>query len=156
VNASSTDGQWNIPDLSGSDMLGQAPLRAPSVFNFFRPGYVPPHTGMADAGLVAPEFQITNESSVMGYANFLLGIMPFGAAGILPDYTRWLTMADDPPTLVDQLNLYLTGRVLSGSTVATVVQGVSAITGSSPNERLNRVIAAFYLIMCCPEYLVQR
>ncbi|RZK99651.1 MAG: DUF1800 family protein, partial [Rubrivivax sp.] len=156
VNVSSTDGAWRFPDLSGSDQLGQAPLRSPSVFNFFRPGYVPPNTAVARMGLVAPEFQVTNESSVMGYANFLLGIMPFGGNGILPHYDAWLALADNPARLVDQLNLHLSGRVLSPATVSTVVAGVSAILGTSPNERLNRVVAAFFLIMCCPEYLVQR
>jgi len=156
VNVSSTDGQWRFPDLSGSDQLGQAPLRSPSVFNFFRPGYVPPNTAIATKGLVAPEFQITNESSVMGYANFLLRIMPFGGNGILPNYDTWLAMADQPARLVDQLNLHLTGRVLSPVTVDTVVVGVNSILGTSTNERRNRVVAAFFLIMCCPEYLVQR
>ncbi|MGH6645681.1 DUF1800 domain-containing protein [Aquabacterium sp.] len=156
VNVSSTDGAWRFPDLSSSDQLGQAPLRSPSVFNFFRPGYVPPNTAIAKMGLVAPEFQVTNESSVMGYANFLLRIMPFGGNGIMPNYEAWLAMADQPARLVDQLNLHLTGRVLSPATVDTVVAGVASILGTSPNERLNRVVAAFFLIMCCPEYLVQR
>ena len=117
---------------------------------------MPPNTAMAKQGLVAPEFQITNESSVMGYANFLLRIMPFGGNGILPNYDIWLAMADQPARLVDQLNLHLSGRVLSPATVDTVVVGVSSILGTSPSERLNRVVAAFFLIMCCPEYLVQR
>ncbi len=156
TNISSTDGQWSFPDTSGSDRLGQAPLRAPSVFNFFRPGYVPPHTAISAQGLVAPEFQITNESSVMGYANFLMSVLPQGGNGLLPQYDRWLAMADDVPALVDQLNLYLSGRTLSADTVATVVSGARAVLGTSTNQRRDRVITAFFLIMCCPEYLVQR
>lgn len=154
--ATSTDGQWNVPDLSGSDMIGQAPLRAPSVFNFFRPGYVPPNSEVARLGLVAPEFQVTNESTVIGYANFLRMVLPFGGGGILPNYEDWLAHADDVPTLVDQLDLHLTGRMLSRPTLDTIVQGVSSITGQSNNERRNRVLAAFFLVMTCPEYLVQR
>jgi len=154
--ATSTDGQWNVPDLSGSHMIGQAPLRAPSVFNFFRPGYVPPNSEVARLGLVAPEFQVTNESTVIGYANFLRHVLPFGGSGILPNYEDWLVHADDVPTLVAQLDLHLTGRMLSGATLETIVQGVSSITGQSNNERRNRVLAAFFLVMTCPEYLVQR
>lgn len=156
VDVSSTDGAWRFPDLSGSDTLGQAPLRSPSVFNFFRPGHVPPNTLIASKGLVAPEFQIVNESTVMGYANFLLRIMPFGGSGILPNYGPWLALADQPAQLVDKLNLHLSGRVLSPATVDTIVAGVASILGTSANERLNRVVAAFFLIMSCPEYLVQR
>ena len=154
--ATSTDGQWNVPDVSGSDMIGQAPLRSPSVFNFFRPGYVPPNSEVARRGMVAPELQITNESTVIGYANFLRQVLPFGGGGILPNYEDWLLHADDVPTLVDKLDLHLTGRMLSRATLDTIVQGVGSITGQSNNERRNRVLAAFFLVMTCPEYLVQR
>ena len=49
----------------------QAPLRAPSVFNFFRHGYVAPGTETGAAGMTAPELQIVNASSTPGYANFM-------------------------------------------------------------------------------------
>lgn len=48
----------------------QRPLGSPSVFNFFQPDYQP--IGPIDsAGLVAPEFQITNSVTIVGYANRL-------------------------------------------------------------------------------------
>ena len=63
---------WAIGNTSNaSTRLGQSPLRSPSVFNFFRPGYVPPNSAIASAALVAPEFQITNESTVVGAVNYL-------------------------------------------------------------------------------------
>jgi hypothetical protein len=49
--------------------VGQTPFMAPSVFNFFRPGYVPPQSSTATAGKVAPELQLVNEVSVTGYVN---------------------------------------------------------------------------------------
>lgn len=149
--------EWNVLDLSASDQLGQAPLRAPSVFNFYRPGYVPPNTAVAKQGLVAPEFQITHESSVVGYLNFLWEAFVTGGWGrVTLDYRDFLPLADDAPALVDRLNLHLTGRTLSATTVSTIVQGVQSILGTGAAERLNRVLAAFYLIMVSPEYLVQR
>ncbi|MGE9291934.1 MAG: DUF1800 family protein, partial [Puniceicoccales bacterium] len=42
------------------DSYGMTPLSSPSVFNFFSPDYQPSGPSK-DAGLVAPEFQITNE-----------------------------------------------------------------------------------------------
>ena len=45
-------------------------LRSPSGFNFFRPGYVPPNTGIGSASLVAPECQITDEATGEGCRNF--------------------------------------------------------------------------------------
>jgi uncharacterized protein (DUF1800 family) len=45
---------WRIGPLSDpATALGQSPLRSPSVFNFYRPGYVPPNTSIARAKLVA-------------------------------------------------------------------------------------------------------
>ena len=72
AEVASDNGAYQIDDLSATDtMLGQSPLRSPSVFNFFRPGYVPPNTAIADAGKQAPEFQLHNESSTAGYINFM-------------------------------------------------------------------------------------
>jgi Protein of unknown function (DUF1800) len=38
----------------------QMPFTSPSVFNFYRPGFVPPRTRIAELGLVAPELQATS------------------------------------------------------------------------------------------------
>ena len=45
--------------------LGEMSLRSPTVFNWFAPGYVPPGTTIAQAGLVAPEMQMTNVTTVV-------------------------------------------------------------------------------------------
>ncbi|MDQ3621372.1 MAG: DUF1800 family protein [Verrucomicrobiota bacterium] len=49
--------------------LGQIPLRAPTVFNWFPPDYNPGGV-IASAGLVAPELRLTNESSVIQAINY--------------------------------------------------------------------------------------
>jgi uncharacterized protein (DUF1800 family) len=63
---------WKLGDLSSTTSgLGQSPLHSPSVFNFFRPGYVPPGTTLAQSQSTAPEFQLVNETSVGGYVNYM-------------------------------------------------------------------------------------
>lgn len=57
---------------------GQAPLYAPSVFNYFRPGYTPPQGAAASKGMVVPEMQLVNESSVTGYVNAVLDLLTKG------------------------------------------------------------------------------
>jgi uncharacterized protein (DUF1800 family) len=153
----SLDGRWEIGNLSGAGLLGQSPLQSPSVFNFFRPGYVPPNTVVAAAGLVAPEFQLTDESSVVSYANFMLRTLDgVAGAGIALSYADWLGMAADAPRLVDQLNLVLTGRALAASTVKLIEQAVTSLPASDPMQQRKRVLAAFYLMLTSPDYLVQR
>lgn len=55
-------------DGGGTVALGQTPLKAPSVFNWFLPDYKPGGL-IASYGKVAPEFQIATESSVFQNVN---------------------------------------------------------------------------------------
>lgn len=50
--------------------LGQSPLAAPSVFNWFLPDYTVPGS-LSEAGLVSPEFQIATETNVVNRINRL-------------------------------------------------------------------------------------
>lgn len=157
----SASGAWKIGDLSNAGtQLGQSPLRAPSVFNYFRPGYVYPSTTMG-AGKVAPEFQIVNESSVGGYLNYIMGVIDSGIASgdIKASYTTELTLVLDPTALVNRLNLLLCAGQLSGATRTTIVNTLSATavtSGSSATVKRNRVCAAVLMVMACAEYLVQK
>ncbi len=58
----------NAMDGSGTNALGQTPLKAPTVFNWFLPDYQPGGL-IASFGLFAPEFQIATESSVFQNIN---------------------------------------------------------------------------------------
>lgn len=155
VQPQSADGLWNVGDLSASDRLGQSPLRSPSVFNFFRPAYVPAQSPLAQQGLVAPEFQITDECTVIGYANFMFQVLPYGAAGVAANYADWLPLANDPAALVDRINLLFTGRTLSATLVADLVAAVSTLPMSLNDGALRRVVTAMLIVLCSPEYLVQ-
>jgi uncharacterized protein (DUF1800 family) len=155
--ANSPSGAWAIPNTSDpGTRLGQSPLRAGSVFNFFRPGYVPPNSALGARGLVAPELQITNESSVVGYANYLQSVIGGGIADVKADYAAWLPLAATPAALVDQLNLTLAAGQLAADTVAAIVAAVSSIAASTDAGRANRLYAAITLVMTAPEYLVQK
>ena len=156
-NATSAAGTWKIYDLSDpASRLAQSPLRSPSVFNYFRPGYTPPNTAIASAGLVAPEFQITNEPTVAGYLNFMQSVIANGIADVKPDYTTELSLAGDPTALVKQINLLLAANQVSATTEAGIIAAVASISASTPAGQLNRVRAAILLVMACPEYLVQK
>ena len=160
VGITSTDNEWIIYDLSPSDnALGQSPLRSPSVFNFFRPGYVPPNTAIATAAKQAPEFQILNETTTAGYLNFMQNVTRNGYINVKPTYTALLPIAHDVPAVVAYLNLRLTANQLSTQTL-TVLQAVLVafnITAASADaNKLNMLATACFLIMASPEYLVQK
>ena len=172
----SAQGSWKVFDTSNSDRLGQAPLRAPSVFNFFRPGYVPPNTPLAASKSPAPEFQLVNEQSVCNYLNFMTivinwqGLPVYDADkryidtavesfDISVDYSKEIAIAEDAVKLVNRLNLLLCAGQLSQSSIDVMVQALSSkpITQSSPEtEKSSRVRGAIFMVMAANEYLIQK
>ena len=173
----SAQGSWKIDDLSNpATQLGQSPMRAPSVFNFFRPGYVPPSSALSASKTPAPEFQLVNESSVSGYLNYMQSVVKngFGVRGpelaqrvstgspvfdMAPDYSAELAIAGDTIALVVRLNVLLCAGQLSTATVQTITAALNAtpLVPTSPDSaRLDRVAAAVLLVMASSEYLVQK
>jgi len=152
---------WRIGDLSNpATQLGQSPLRSPSVFNFFRPGYVPPSTALATSRQVAPEFQIVTESSVGGYLNYMQERIRNGVnTDMVAAYVQELALVMDSAALVRRLNLLLTAGQLSASTQALITNAVATLpvtATSTDSARRNRVAAAVLLVMASAEYLVQK
>jgi uncharacterized protein (DUF1800 family) len=156
----SSTGAWEIYDLSSADWgLGQSPLRSPSVFNFFRPGYVPPQTAIASAGDVAPEFQLHNETTTAGYINFFTSVMRDGYNDLQPDYTAMLAKVTDSRALLDWMNLHLSANQVSAATITRMKTALDAdpVTAASTNDaKLDRICNAILLLMSCPEYLIQK
>jgi uncharacterized protein (DUF1800 family) len=156
-SAASPGDDWAMGNTSDpSEGLGQGPLRSPSVFNFFRPGYVPPNTAIADADLVAPEFQITSESSVVGYLNFFQRLLEGGVGDLTADYGSLLPLADSAASLADELNLVLAANRLGNDTLATIVAAIDSMPKGTEASGLNRIKAALMLVMAAPENLVQK
>lgn len=146
--ATSNSGNWTTGDTSSStNRLAQAMGRSPSVFNFFRPGYTPPNTPIATAGLVAPELQITNEISVVGYVNYMQSVVN-NTTDLRTDYGSISGIAGDSAALVDRVNLWLAAGQLSSATVTAIRTAVD----SSSNTN-NRIAIAVLLTMASPEFL---
>ncbi len=159
--ARSTSGNWLIGDLTDpANALGQSPLRSPSVFNFFRPGYFPANTEIANRNLLAPEFQLVNETSVAGYINFLeRAVAGTRFADIPLDYSAEVAIAQDSTQLLDRLDLLLTGKQLSASvrdTIRAAMEDVVLTAASTNADRLRRVHIGVTLILASSDYLIQK
>ncbi len=158
---------WNLEDPVES--IGQNPLRAPSVFNWYRPDYSPPGT-ILGMGLVAPEFQITHETTVTGYTNFVTKTaddMTESGRAIMANYgpvdeylagdvSAELALADQPDALIDRLNLLLLYGKMTPSLRSKVKQAINNIALTENRARDNRVAVATALIMASPQYVVQK
>ena len=161
--ATSRTGNWTIANLSNpGTSLGQSPLRAPSVFNFYRPGYVPANTAIATNALVAPEFQIVTEVSVAGYINFMastIGSVNGVNNDVKATYTRELAIVSDTAALLNRLSLLLSGNQLTDTTKATIKAALDATTVTDTSalaDKERRVYLATLLVFASPDYLVQK
>ena len=157
-SANSPSGAWAIGDLSDpASRLGQSPMRSGSVFNFFQPGYVPPNTSISAQGLTGPEFQITDETSVAGYINFMQRAIVGSSVGDLTaDYSSLLALVGDSAALLYEINQVLAGSQLSAATLSTLQAAIDTISISTSAGQLNRIHAALTLVLASPEYIVQR
>ncbi len=153
---------WKIGNLSGTaNQLGQSPLRSPSVFNFFRPGYVPPGTALVEGGQVAPEFQLVNETTVGGYLNFMQGAIQNGFASkdVVATYAAEKALVLEPAKLVQRLNLLMAANQLPADTLKLITDALAqpAVTATSTDTvKANRVYAAVLMVMASAEYLIQK
>lgn len=176
-NARSPSG-WYYLDAFTLDHV-QEPLKAPSVFNYYLPTYAPPGA-IAQAGLVAPEFQIINASSGVKAPNYywnstLGGLHRWGVGRA--DYNTTLDLdremlmnippeglgddnpnvvALDPDPLLRRLDLVLTGGTLRPQSFQIIREAMNRLGFGIydwPNRRLR---LAIYLIVTSPEFAVQR
>ncbi len=132
-------------------------LSAPSIFNFFRPGYVPPATSeLGKRGMKAPEVQITDETSVAGYMNFMQAAISNQNPKLQADYSSLVPLAQNPTALVAELNIIIAAGQLSAATKSLIVEALNSINASTPSGVNNRLYAALFFVFVAPEYVQQK
>lgn len=172
-NAASTSGRYNNSMYNFRMLTGQRPLGSPTVFNFFRPDYQPIGP-VEQAGLVAPEFQITNSQTILGYADLVndwamdeYRAMEFGNIYngeqyyfkpeyvVMHDLTDEMMLSGDEQLneLIERYNLILMHGNMSDQTRELILQAVAQV----PDDQLEiRVRMALFLVMLSPDYLIMR
>ena len=161
---SRTGGYWEGSTEDPIWGLAQMSLRSPTVFNWFAPGYVPPATSIEQAGLTAPEMQMTNVTSVVGYLNYMqtaVGSDANNGFDIFSSYAAEMNLASNPGALLDRVNLLLMAGEMDSTLYSQILSAVSAIpipTGdqNAINAALAaRVKTAIFLTMASPSYCAQ-
>ena len=160
------------PSNTVNQSLPQSPLNAPSVFNWFEPGYVFPGE-IQNNGLVAPEFQLTNETNAVSNPNYFYGLIyglpsggsnpgpqPSTVTGATSNHTKLslsLTAAQSALTsggatgLVDFYDRLFCSHQMSTATRDAIITAVNGITGDTEKLR-----TALYLVINSPDYIIQR
>ena len=147
--------------------LGQQPMRAPSVFNYYRPGYVAPGTLSGDRNLTTPEFQLVNEGTSVGYLNFMTEYAFDRAykrdrdiATYKPDYSEEIALTSDIPALMTHLEILLTADRMTQAErdeLIAILQLMPINTDTPEKEAVDReqiVYTAVALVLNSPSFAI--
>lgn len=176
-DAANESGQmWSVGFFAEQGM-GQHPMAAPSVFNFFLPDYAPPGP-VSDAGKVAPEFELLNSATAIDYINLIgdmllgnvymdvttdpslaeIGIPAFDTALLNADnyvnldFASEEDIASDTAALVEHLDILLTGGIMSDASKAAITEAADFFFF---DDNL-KVKVAIYMVMLSPDYIIQK
>ncbi len=154
-NAASQEGRF--PIYNAQDNLDEAALRAPTVFNFFDPGYVQ-QGSLASAGLLAPEFQITTATTAITVPNNIYSAIYTpsspSTSTIVLDLSSLTANAAQPASMVATLNQLLCGNSMGAETQ----QAIESALASAPSGTSSAALAqmALYLAATSPDAAVQQ
>ena len=158
LNVTSSDTTWPGYGFVAQFLTQQHVLSAPSVFNFYLPSFSPAGE-LGDAGVTAPEFQITNASTVVGMTNLIAYALfteqsidtPDGFADITLDLTDYEDLADDPEALLDRIDLVFFANSMDSATRSAILTALQPLAG----DLTLRTQVALYLALASPAYAVQ-
>jgi uncharacterized protein (DUF1800 family) len=145
--------------------FGEMWQRSPTVFNWFSPGYTPPGTSLATAGMLAPEMQIVNVSSVVGFINFMqisVGANDTSGPDIFSSYGTEMGLASTPDKLLDRINLLLMSGQMSSNLYNMILSAIGSIPIPSSDQNainaalLSRVRTAIFLTAASPDFAAQQ
>ncbi len=138
------------------DRLGQEVLQSPTVFNFFQPDYITPGPA-ADAGLVAPEFQIATDGNLAHFINtmdwFTMRRVEWTDDPVL-DITAAAALVSDPDALLDRLDLLLLGGSMTPELRASLRALMTGLPGW--NDASERARCVIFTLITSPDYAVQK
>jgi uncharacterized protein (DUF1800 family) len=161
LSCKASNGVYLMRGLRNNDFdLGQPPLQSNSVFNYFQGDHAP-QGELADSGLTAPEYQITNNNTFIGFLNFVQMLMDFGlttdAYSLRCDYSSLTPFASDASTLVDKVTARFMGSPLDAPSRQTLIDGINSIPfDNTTQSKESRVKAALMMMAATPEFNVQR
>lgn len=150
--------------------FGEAPLRSPTVFNFYKPDYAPAGEVRTRA-LLAPEFQILSDSLAVSTPNRLFYELFCFYTGsdrcydsedadtLQSNLARDASLAaSNPGALLDRYSLLFLSGQMSPFMRATLLAQLQQLTTQDYGAALGRVRVqnALYLILNSPEYSVQK
>lgn len=160
----SADGVHNTPNFTLQrldEMSGQAVLRSPSVFNFFKPD----HTIIPGGRTLSPEMQIMSEANLAStHNNYHHLVYRFNDRSDLNDDNPRVTItnfqplvdiAGNPDELLDWYNLVFFSGGMPDAMRQTLFNYLSELPTDDAG-RFARVQDSLFMIMVAPQFHIQR
>ena len=135
-------------------------LSSPSVFNFYSPDHIP-NGVLSEMDLVAPEFEIYNSVTSIGYLNQVHKWTDRADVFTAPELEEdvevirenYYEMAQDPEVLINFLDRILTKGRLKEQTRDIIVEALNGLPDGNREKMLrDRWEIATYIIMISPEF----
>ncbi|MEO5925375.1 MAG: DUF1800 family protein [Bryobacteraceae bacterium] len=118
---------------------------APSVFNYFSPGYRTP------GGVTGPELQIWSTATAMTRTNFVAALVSGGfGSNFTIDTTPYVPVAGNPAALVDTANANLMGGTMGPEMRQAILTALASSTSNT-----DRIRTVLYLIGSSMQYQVE-
>jgi len=148
--------------------MGQAPFRAPSVFNFYPYDFPLPQ----GAGLVSPVSKVITTSTVIARHNFIYDWTVGGdatrgefqkqaaiayATGTVPNWASWEANGTDDGKTIDRINLVLLNGTMNAAQRQALVTAMAAVKNTDPAlQARKRAQVALYVAASSPLFQVDR
>jgi hypothetical protein len=145
--------------------MGQAPFRAPSVFNYYPYDFPLPQ----GAGLVSPVGKLMTTSTTISRHNFLYDWTVGGdatrgefkptlsATGTVPNWASWEANGANDGKTIDRINLVMLNGTMTPAQRQSLVTAMAAIKNSDPAlQARRRAQAALYIVASSPLFQVDR
>lgn len=157
------DGEYRLrAKASGvvDEILGQAVLRSPSVFNFFLPDNL--LGSDVDASLVSPEIQILTDANIASMHNAfhsqIYNYSNFDNVGwnvpMQIDLRKAVSLANTPDALLNYLDRLLLTNDMPPAMRSALKSHLEALPNTG-NLALDRARDAVFIIIASPQYMVQ-
>lgn len=160
-----TDGYAFVTRDAG---MGQAPFRAPSVFNFYPYDFPLPQ----GAGMVSPVSKLMTTSTAIARHNFLydwtvggdgmrgeflVQAAISGSTGTQPDWSSWEGNGTDDGKTVDRINLFLMNGTMTSAQRQAILSAMAQIKNNDPaTQARKRAQVALYIAASSPFFQVDR
>ncbi len=148
--------------------MGQAPFRAPSVFNFYPYEFPLPQGD----GLVSPVSKLMTTSTTISRHNFLYDWTVGGdatrgefqkqavityATGTVPNWASWEALGTDDGKIVDRINLVMLNGSMTKAQRQSVLTAMAAVKNSNAAlQTRKRAQVALYIVATSPLFQVDR